>query len=669
MKKLYIDFEFNGTSEGILNLVCASTRLEEEGKEPEKINWWLHKDHHENFDESTEDYLKAYLLSHKEADFISYSVEAEARALYSMGMEPLEFNWLDLFLEYRMLQNHNWDLQYGEQLIDGKIKKTHPFGEKGKQSLASAVYKMTKKIIDTKEKDEVRDLIISAPKEFTDEEAKRIMQYCASDVDVLPDLLVSISRYYPRVIPRNNLRTVKQEARLRAEYACRTAKMLVLGYPVNTEWLYNFASNVPSVMETAIRDINRQFKTPLFRFNKSRNQFSLDTKVIKDWIRITHKGDDWLLTEGGDVSIALEAFEKKYSFKHDYPEGVLPAQMMRYMKLKQAMNGFSASSEKNIFRALGKDGRVRPYHNPFGAQSSRTQAKSSEFMFLKPAWQRSIVQPPKGRAMCGLDFSSEEFLLSALCSKDKNMIEAYESGDVYLAFGKMIGYIPAHGTKISHKMERDVCKQVVLALSYMMTKYGLAHALTVATGRVWDVDEAQTLIDQFDEAFSDFAEWRKETIATYRDDKFIKLPCGWYMFGDNPNERSVGNVSLQGLGASLLRKSVALAQDKGLDVVFTLHDAIYIEYDAHDFKAIDVLKECMIEGFTHYFDGDMKELARMIRIEGETWSSEYEGLDKKIKTPKGFEVECEVVHIDPRAKKEYELFNKYFREGLGTELL
>lgn len=658
MKRIFLDFEFNGTAERDLNLVCATTLCNDELKE-----WWLHKKA-----PFASKMLTQYLYERRDHTLVAYSAEAEARSLLALGLDPIEFQWIDLFLEYRMLQNHNHDLLYGKQLIEGKVKRCFVFGEKGRQNLAACVYKMLGKIIDTAHKDAMRAIIISADEVAIEENKKDIQDYCTSDVIHLPALLSAISRYYPKVIPQNQLHLLPDEVRLRGEYAARTAKMLQLGYPVNLEWLNNFSGNVQEVLNTCRRDINRQFPdNPPFKFIKRTNSFSLTEKVVKDWIEKTHGAEDWKKTDGGGISLALEAFTEKYHYSHDYPEGHMPAQMIRYLKLKQAMNGFNPNAEKTIFDSLGTDGRIRAHLNPYGAQSSRSQAKSTSFIFLKPAWQRSMVQPPRGRALASIDWSSVEFLLSALLSQDRKMLAAYASGDVYLAFGKAIGWIPKEGTKKTHKFERDVCKSLVLGLSYMMSKYGLARKLSDDTGKVFTEDEAQDLVEQFEETYADFTEWRKNYIESYEDNRHVRLPCGWYMFGDNDNFRSVGNVGVQGISASILRRAVKLCQERGLDVIFTLHDAIYIEYDSHNLSAIDTLKECMDEAFVHYFTGDMREKAKMIRCEAETWSPDYE--TKKVATPKGFEVAMEAVHIDERAVKEYHLFSKYFTECLGDDLL
>ena len=58
---------------------------------------------------------------------------------------------------------------------------------------------------------------------------------------------------------------------------------------------------------------------------------------------------------------------------------------------------------------------------------------------------RSLCRPPKGKIIVGIDYKSEEFLISGLLANDKNMLDAYESGDVYLYFAKLAGAVPKDG--------------------------------------------------------------------------------------------------------------------------------------------------------------------------------------------------------------------------------
>jgi len=146
--------------------------------------------------------------------------------------------------------------------------------------------------------------------------------------------------------------------------------------------------------------------------------------------------------------------------------------------------------------------------------------------------------------------------------------------------------------------------------------------------------------------------------------KYLKLPCGWYMWGDNPNQRSVGNFPVQGFAASIMRKAVQLAQDAGLDVIYTLHDALVIEYDIGNPEDMDTLYECMFKAFTHYFED--KESASMIRLDIDAWSPELS--IGEFKTPKNREYKSQQIYIDPRAKDEYEKY-KIYLENNDRDLL
>jgi hypothetical protein len=188
----------------------------------------------------------------------------------------------------------------------------------------------------------------------------------------------------------------------------------------------------------------------------------MDTKIVKDWISKCPHASKWELTENKDLSLAADAWKKFYNYSHDYPEFNFGAQMLRYANFTQQLKGFTPTMGKSSFwDYVGTDGMVRPYMNIYGAQSSRSQPSSTSLLFLKTGWMRSLCVPPKGYAIGTIDYSSQEFLIGGLLSKDKKMIDAYASGDVYLSYGKQIGLIPKDGTKITHGKQRDAQKPVI----------------------------------------------------------------------------------------------------------------------------------------------------------------------------------------------------------------
>lgn len=676
-KSLYLDFEFNRTKEKFVELVACCTY---DPKTKEQKRFWLYKN------KPAKEKLKKYLSGYQ--IFLTYAAVAECRSFLSLGLDPLSFKWIDFFLEYRMLTNHNDKLQWGKQLVDGKVRNTRkplPKWERSEEekkgigafkathSLAEATYKLTGEIRDTKHKDKIRDLILSEPEQFTKEEQELILDYNMEDVIFLERIWVRLQEEFQSMFEGFNssmksfYKCDKQnyfrEAMARGRYAAHTAIMESRGYPIDYEKTMNFSKQVGNILFDIQREINGYFpEIKPFRWNKKEGKYSWNQKATKDWISRVHSGDDWMKTEGKDLSLSLDAFSKFYNYQHDYPTNVFGAQMLRFLKTKQALYGFSAkedSSRKNFWDFVGSDKRVRPYMNIYGAQSSRSQPAASGFMFLKPAWMRSLVMPDRGKFIASIDYGSQEFFVSALLSRDENMIKAYLSGDPYFYQAKLSNAVPQNAKKEDYPEIRNLFKATTLGISYLMTKYGLAIKLTADTGKFWDEEKAQEQIDIFYENFFRLHEYQEELKENYSEgDYYIKLPCGWYMFSDNDNIRSVVNVPIQGFGASVMRKAVDLAVERGCEVIFTLHDAIYIEGKVGNEWQIAALRDSMRDAFVYYNSPEVREQAKLIRLDPYAWSPNYEP-DSELNI-KGWKVPCSNIYIDERAHNDYKKFSAYF---------
>lgn len=672
MREVFLDFEFCRTTEPQVNLVSCATFDEKKNK---SIKWWLHND--KRVQRELVKYLEKFEL------VSGYACVSEARSFLALDLEPLQFKWYDMFLEYRMMTNHNDDLQWGKQLVDGKVKffsKPRPkwqreedesaMGFKASHSLAEATYKLTGEIRDTEHKTAMRNLIISDPKEFKPKQKESILGYNADDVMFLPGIKSRLVEEFLKLAPGVSKEQYFTEAYTRGRYSAHTAHMESRGYPINTKATRNFSKQIPSILAAAQRDINSQFKEKPFKWNCANSRFVWNQKVARQFVSSTGFADKWMKTSGGkktgpQLSLSLEAFERFYQYKHDYPRENYGAQMVRFLKLKQSLYGFSDSGgkRKNFWDSVGSDGRVRPYMNIYGAQSSRSQPAASGFMFLKPAWMRSLVEPEKGTFIANIDFGQQEFFLSALESEDRNMIAAYLSGDPYLFGAKLARVIPKEGTKATHPIERDTFKNTYLGILYGMTKYGLSIKLTNDTGRKYDEDDAQEQIDLFESSFPDYIEWKEQLMRDYSEGNGICVPDGWRMWSDNDNLRSVCNVPIQGLGASIMRKSVDLAEGRFVPVIFTLHDAIYFQDKIGNEWKIAALARSMREAFQFYYKGTKYfDVAGKIKLDPYAWSPDYKK-DSELKINwKGERmlVPSSNLYIDERAISEYERFSKYF---------
>ncbi len=669
LKPNYCDTEFNQSSDPKMNVVCASFLSSSVN------NFWTNEGNYE----SVKDYLQSLPPN---TVIVAYAAEAEASAFISMGIDPLKFKWIDLQLEAKMLYNHNNLLVIGKHIQEGREIFIKPkIGQYGKvliakppTSLASVLLRFLDIKIDIAVKDKMRDIILTEDNALIEKNKSDIMKYCQSDVALLPKLLEKILFWHRKCTPSYKTSLVT-EMLLRGEYSVRTAMMVREGLPINMEWAKNLASNVPIALQECIKDINSQFETKPFKFDKKTAGYVMDTKVLRQWI--SDQGfSNWPLTDGGvtgnkQLSLALEAWEEFFNYRHEFPRHNLGAQMVRYLKLKQSLNSFNMKNEeKSFFNTIGSDGRSRPFFNHYGSQSSRTQPKSTGFLFLKGAWTRALAQPPEGYVIGAIDYGSQEFLIGAIQSKDKKMIEAYASGDVYLAYGKEIGVIPKDGTKKTHSKERDAQKPVILGWLYQSTGYSLSYELTNQTGRRWTPEEAQPLLDRLDHTYSRFYNFRQEIVNRYNIGGHLRLSDGWVLFGNNPSFRSVSNFVTQGMGAVIMRRAVALAQNRGLTILQTLHDSLYILSNEGSYLSdMDLLHECMKQAFIESFDKDRAEVATLIRMDCKAWGPIFPEEDTSFTTDKGRKVSCSKYHIDPRSKNEYKVFSPFFHIGSGTELL
>lgn len=658
MKNAYLDFEFNQTMEPYVNLVSLSLVCTKDKIESYRRDFWLYKD---SEGPKARDFLR--LLKKEGYTFIGYAFEAEARSLSSLFKGQEDFlkglKVIDLYLEYRCLLNHNHLFAYGKQLLNGLIKTTKPpkskweakdldeENNKPSYSLASATYKLLGERIDTVEKEQMREVILRNDPAELAQRMRDIQRYNASDIKYLPRLLSTFYRYY--LGKHFSGEEYLLAAYSRGEYAVRTAHMVNLGYPINRDKVDRFISNVDKVIESSILDClesTNEFKP----FRKVKNKWVCDQKAVRSWA-LLQKKPYWRKTKQGQLSLSRDAFKDWYSSES---EG-FPGAYCRYSKTKQSLNGFMPGGKRGKFTDfIGADSRVRPFFGIYGAQSSRSQPGATGFIPLKAHWMRNFIEARRGRAIVGLDYASQEFLIAAILSQDRRMMRDYESGDVYLAYGKARGLIPQEGTKATHSLAREFCKVLILGMSYDMSGKGMAHRLSAISGKEITERQADKYIGDFYDYYGNFSDYKWEVLTDYQDLSHLTLSDGWVMWGDNSNQRSVGNFPIQGHGAVIMRRSVAMAQDSGLDILYTLHDALYAEFDSQDTEKIILLRDCMQKAFGEVMSKYGKTIP--IRIEGEAWSKDYETQPLVDIADVKFMPE----YIDSKGKADYERYRSFF---------
>lgn len=691
---VFLDFEFNGVSERQLNLICVSVTYKGHTN-----SLWLEGD------EVAKNRFRSFIEAHKHETFVAYNVIAEGHSLASLGFDPLSFRWVDLYLEYTMLQNCNNKFLYGRQLKKGqeivtepkprwykeleeeingwedgkelskKLKEKHlgRYAE-GEANLVACIYKLLNIVTDSEHKTKMRRLIIAGGP-FSEEDKVNILKYCDSDTKLLPDL-------YKEIVAKQKEPEVTDEERyFRGRVGAICAKITAEGYPVDVEKVKIFQENLPIAIFDLCETINKTTNTSLFVWKPNRDVFQLNKSVLQNEIDSRFK-DVWPKTATGKYKLDSDTFDQMLGVKHAYnPKDVLE-QYVRYTHFNSSTSSMKKQEgEGNFLSACGKDDRIRPWLGPYGAQSARFTPGAKHFLFLKSAWMRALCVPKKGKVIIGMDYSQQEFLLQGCISLDEKIYETYSFGDIYEDFGRKTGIVTEERGSELFKIQRSAAKAAVLGMGYGMQKHSLSRKITKDTkdAMVTTPEKAQEIINSYYSLYSTYKKYKETVLRDYKLKGYLKLKDGWVMYGDNPSDLSVLNVPIQGMGSCILRKALELCYYNDLVPIIPLHDALYIESDLENLETdISKLHKVMKEASGFYFEGTAKEWASSVRVDAEVWGpdiepnliwneskKQYQNIPIKIQ---GIKVLKQNLHVDERSETEYESYKKYFEVKTKEEI-
>ena len=182
-----------------------------------------------------------------------------------------------------------------------------------------------------------------------------------------------------------------------------------------------------------------------------------------------------------------------------------------------------------------------------------------------------LIQPPPGHGLAYIDWAQQEFGIAAALSGDPLMLDAYRSGDPYLAFARQAGAVPAAATKATHKAVRDQFKACVLAVQYGMG----ADALALRIGQ--PPIRARELLRLHRETYRVFWRWSDAAVDHAMLTGGLHTVFGWRVqVPAHSNDRSLRNFPMQANGAEMLRLACCLATERGIEVCAPVHDAVLI---------------------------------------------------------------------------------------------
>jgi DNA polymerase I len=596
MKLISIDFEFRGASEPQLDLVAACLYIDAEDS---PTLYWLHDR------QESKIRLADRLRQYEGSTILSYYSPAEARGLQSLGLNPLKYQWFDLWVAYRYWMNA-------------------PHISRGNTGLVQCCNDLGVSYSHAEQKNEIRDIILTN-KNFSKDERDRILYYCMDDTRVLHPLF---SRIVPRLCKTygKNTEYIIKTIRYLSYYSTCLGTCETTGTPIDYERLNNLSYNYKLCKTWLVE----QIPYPFFQWNPRKEEYTFKYAIFDDFLRSNNLDSDWPTTPTGRFSTERKTLDE---LGHLHPTLKI---FSEYNKILNSIKYFNPNSF--VFsETIGHDYHSRSSLGPYGTMSGRNAPKASRYLPAMSSVFRVLIRPEPGWAVTGIDWSAQEFALGALLSNDKVMWEAYLSGDPYMYFAKAAGAVPPDGTKKEYKAERNLFKATVLGLQYSMGVKKLRLKLCHDTGKDISIYEAQRLVNLHKSTFEVYWSWVKSCdMHTKKMKPFFSLD-GWACQSDPDSLTSMRNFPVQSAGAALMRYAIIKGCQKGLKILFPLHDALYLYHKESDDKSPRLLEQCMDEAVTHFFPGAY--------IRHETESHTYNDL-----------------WIESRCKDIYDKLNLFFSE-------
>jgi hypothetical protein len=485
--------------------------------------------------------------------FVAYYASAEMRCHLNLCW-PLPVHVLDLYAEFRCATN-------GLYLPSGS-------------GLVGALTAFGLDSIGAEEKDTMRQLAMRGGP-WTAQERADLLDYCESDVIALERLL---SRMLPEIdLPR---------ALLRGRFMAAAAQIEYTGVPIDTDALATLRQNWRAIQERLIDAIDADYGV-----------YEGRTFKVDQWAAwLARNGIPWPRLASGHLALDSNTFKEMARI---YPS-VAPIKELRT----------SLSQLKLHDLAVGSDDRNRCLLSAFRARTSRNQPSASQSVFGPAVWIRGLIRPSAGDALAYVDWSQQEFGIAAALSGDRQMQEAYLSGDAYLAFGKQAGLIPPEGTKETHKLQRERCKACVLGTQYGIGVHSLAQRLNQSPAH------ARELLLLHRKAYPDFWKWSDLVVDFAMLHGYLRTCFGWRLHVTSLTKATaLRNFLMQAHGAEILRLACILATEQGIEVAAPVHDALLVVAPLERIEAVVVeTQKVMAQAGEIVLDGfQLRSEAKIVR--------------------------------------------------------
>ena len=527
--------------------------------------------------------------------FICHALEkAERRALLHLNVDVEKYNFICTWHLAKMLQN----------------TFSSEKGDKDSLSYASLCTKYNLSLIDTDHKEQMRKLCIDDNTEGHEDE---IMQYCTEDtVFLIPLFNKLFVQYHNRL--NNSFCPIKDNRPIALEtFQNITANVSIeclinlnrnilefgkvadKGIRLNPERVSKIKQNAPAFRSELKKRFNEQYPG-CYRIENSKQGpvYVRDTKKVQEYLKqsiIELKLNNYPKTKTGystDSDTLKEYFKDTDTFGEHYRQ---------HTKQITLLNKVSKVDGNPLDSIIDDDKMWYESLEPMGTITGRCTPKG-KFIF---GWHKSfygLMEPPKGKWYCELDYSAEETFIQACICKDKIYHNLYASKDIYLGFVRMLGQLPESDwnnlstdeLKEKYKPIRRQYKTVLLGLSYGMGTQKLAEKGKMSYAR------AEKVVNDVKRILSASTRYKEMLNCIPGRVKAFSNPDGFICaYDENAKFTSTTNWPFQSGGGYILRVLLhrLLTECKSANVLASVHDAVFFEVDEGDYDTINKVRQIM----------------------------------------------------------------------------
>ncbi|KAA6302363.1 MAG: DNA polymerase I [Candidatus Ordinivivax streblomastigis] len=305
-------------------------------------------------------------------------------------------------------------------------------------------------------------------------------------------------------------------------------------------------------------------------------------------------------TKSGQYTTSEDVLESLKS-KHPIVEKIL-----EFRKIKKLLSTYMDALPTLISPI---DGKIHTTYNQASTATGRLSSTNPNLQNIPIRDEegkeiRRAFIPDKNNLFLSVDYSQIELRIMAHLSRDKNMVEAFQSGqDIHAATAAKIYGIPL--SEVTKEMRRKA-KTANFGIIYGISTFGLAEQLRIPRA------EAKELIDGYFATFPDVKAYMEQSIAVARENKQVETIFHRKRFLpdiDSRNaivrgyaERNAINAPIQGSAADIIKVAMVRIHQRFAEeklrsrMIMQVHDELNFNVLPDE---LDQLKQIVVEEMEH----------------------------------------------------------------------